>query len=374
MSIPRRTFKAPAASAEMPSDSLADPADEVSAPAAADATSPDGEVDGPAELAGKAGGAQSCAPAPEASLELAGASAEPVAVETPPAAQTPLQRAQAELASNDADIAHLVAERNGLLLQDALDEAGIARIDADLARHQHRQKTLTDRLTILGAEQARLEVEEAARAREAKITEVEALLARRNEAADDLQRSLLAAEEAFRKVHALGLEVRNGWSWPHGRGGVLLATSSDLVMQTQSYMFKIGGRPIQTGGQHQPDVPPGFPGARCPRFEWLHTPDRLPDLAAVYREASKFASDCMRGVVPAAVTPPAATAPDDQPAQAAPAAPSVAGPNVPPLSPEIVGLLQRQFALASRSSMTQDDEREYEENGRRIQELSEMPA
>jgi hypothetical protein len=243
--------------------------------------------------------------------ESADASVETEAADAPPAPESALQRAQAALAENDRAIAGLVAERNALLVQDEVDEAAIERLDVELAQHQRRAKTLTDRLSLLAAEAHRVETEQAGQAREAKITEVSHLFTSRDAAVADLRDHLVAAEQAFRRIHELNLEARAAWDWPHGRVGGTLTTPSDLTQAVSAFLFKIGGRPSQTGGQHQPNVPPAFPGGRCPKIEWLQTPDKLPDLAAQYREASRYASDVMRGT-------------RADPAPASPASPGVA--------------------------------------------------
>jgi hypothetical protein len=283
-----------------------------------------------------------------------------------PVPETALAKAQAALAANDAEIVRLVAERNALLVRDEVDEVAVGHLDDKLAGCRHRAKTLTDRLSLLAAEAARVEAEQAAQAREEKITQIEAILARRDKAAEDLQLHLCKAEAAFREVHEFGQAARNGWAWPHGRAGAVLASGQDLFWGVSSFIYKIGGR----AGQMSPDGPPSFPGARCPKLELLGTPEALPDLVDEFRAASKYASDCMRGIVPAAVTPePAADGPDEQPAQPAPVVAAADGPSVPPISPEVAQLLVRQSVLAARD-MTAADEQEYRRNGEQIAALS----
>jgi hypothetical protein len=299
--------------------------------------------------------------------EPADASGEAGPADVTPAPETALAKAQAALAANDQAIAGLVAERNALLLQDEVDEAAVERIDGELARHQRRQKTLTDRLSLLAAEAQRAEAEQAAQAREAKITETERLFIERDAAVADLKDHLVAAEAAFRRVHQLNLEARAGWEWPHGRAGGTLTTVPDLVREVSSFLYKIGGRPAPLGGQFPVNVPPAFPGAKCPKIELLQLPDKLPDLVAQYRDASRFASDVMRGSKIDAAPPSPASPGDAGQSNVEPlpqVSPFKAAPN-----PELARLLQRQNQLASRD-MSATDEAEYEANGRLIQELS----
>jgi hypothetical protein len=278
-----------------------------------------------------------------------------------PTPETALQRVQQSLAGVAEVLGRLGRERDAALLAD--DDAEVARLDEEMAQQNQMQRRLTDKIALMAAEASRLEVELAAADREARITELEAILARRDKAAEDLQLHLCKAEAAFRKVHELGQAARNGWAWPHGRAGGVLASGQDLFWGVSSFLYKIGGR----AGQTSPDGPPTFPGARCPRLELLGKPEALPDLADEFRAASKFASDVMRGVTASAPTPEPATAGTDE--QPAPVVATAGSPSVPPISPEVAQLLVLQSVLAARD-MSAADEEEYRRNGEQIAALS----
>jgi hypothetical protein len=307
--------------------------------------------------------------APEAIADAAGESGETGAPDVTLVPDSALAKAQQALASNDADIARLVEQRNALLVRDEVDYTEVERIDGELARHQRRQKTLTDRLSLLAAETQREAAEQAAQAREAKIIETERIFIERDAAVDDLKVHLERAEAAFRRVHELNLEARAGWEWAHGRAGGTMTAASDLVRETASFLYKIGGRPAPLGGQFPPNVPPAFPGAKCPKIELLQSPARLPDLAAEYRLASKYASDVMRGV--RVDTAPASTA---SPGDARQSAPTDTGPlpQVSPLKatpdPELSKLLARQNALVN-GPMDAAADRLYDELSAQIRAL-----
>jgi hypothetical protein len=306
--------------------------------------------------------------APEAATEPADASGEVEALHVIPEPVSALARAQQALAENDRAIADLVAQRNALLVRDEVNDAEVERIDAELARHQHRQRTLSDRLSLLGEEARREAAEQAALAHEAKIKTAEDLFTRRDEAAADLQRHLQKAEEAFRRVHALGIEARAGWPWAHGKLGGTMTTASDLIVATASYIYKIGSR----GGGRDPAGTPGFPGGKCPRIELMHNPAVLPDLLDEFTAASRYGSDTMRGVVRLDAVSPSPAPPSAvgaAPAQSPPVVAAVESAHIPPITPEIRKLLERQNALASRV-MSEADEAEYEANGELIKGLS----
>src|ERR1700722_166180 len=80
----------------------------------------------------------------DAPAEAADATGETGAADATPAPEGALAKAQASLAANDADIARLVEQRNRLLLQDEVDEDEVGRIDDELARHQRRQRIMSD--------------------------------------------------------------------------------------------------------------------------------------------------------------------------------------------------------------------------------------
>jgi hypothetical protein len=307
----------------------------------------------------------------DAPAEPAGEPTETGAADVTPAAETPLSRAQIALQETAEQLKALSARRREALLTGTDDD--VAVVDAEIEATQRLQRTRSDRVSVL-LEQA---AEEAAFARaaerEARIVETERLFIERDAAVADLKDHLVGAEQAFQRIHQLNLQARAAWEWPHGRVGGALLAASDLVRETASFIYRISGRPPQTGGEFRPDVPPSLPGGKCPRIEWLQTPNRLPDLVAQYRLASKYGSDVMRGVR------------GDVPAPASPASPGVASPgdsassNVEPLptvSPiraepnaELSRLLMRQNQLASRQ-MSDEDEAEYAANGRLIAAIS----
>jgi hypothetical protein len=281
-----------------------------------------------------------------------------------------LERAREALASTAETLGRLGRERDAALLADADDE--VARLDDELARVQKTQKTLTDKVALMAAEASRLEAEQAALAHEARIKTAEDLFTRRDEAVADLQLHLQKAEAAFRKVHALGIEARTGWAWSHGKLGGTLTTASDLVLATQSSLYKLGGRPAPLGGAYPVDAPPAFPGGRCPRIELLQTPSALPDLLDEYRDASRFSSDVMRNVIRLVdPVPPTSSALTDDAGRHEVTAigPAAGSANIPAISPEVAKLLERQNALAMRD-MTADDLVEYQTNSRLIEQMS----
>ncbi len=68
-------------------------------------------------------------------------------------------------------------QRNRLLLQDEVDEDEVGRIDDELARHQRRQRIMSDRLVLLAAEAQRAEAEQRAAQKAEVIAGIEQLFA-----------------------------------------------------------------------------------------------------------------------------------------------------------------------------------------------------
>jgi hypothetical protein len=297
-----------------------------------------------------------------------------------PEADGPLQRAQASLAATDGELSALLDARAVALAAD--DDVRAMELDGEIAAKERLRKVQLDKVGLRQAEAQREAAAQAVQVREAQIVEVSHLFEARDAAVADLRDHLVAAEAAFRRVHELGQAARAAWPWPHGRVGATLTAASDLTQAVSAFLFKIGGRPSQTGGLHQASVPPAFPGGRCPQISLLQTPDRLPDLVAQYRDASRYASDVMRNVrvpVPPEPLSKGAVSSSASPGDAAPSnveplptrtgndfpvAPQGAVPN-----PELARLLSRQNMLAMRD-MSPADEVEYAEIGQQIAAIS----
>jgi hypothetical protein len=361
VTLVRRTFKQEPTAPETAPEAAPEPGGEVSAPTAPDAASPEAASDEMPQ---------------DGSVEAGGESAEAVAVETPPAAETPLQRAQAAMASNDADIARLTAERNTLLVCDALDEAGIARIDAELARHQHRQKTLADRLTLLGAEAQREAAEQAAQAREAKIVAAESLFSERLGLAEKLAGHVKAADECFLRLLAANRVIEAAWPWePTRHAGAVLLGDRPMLMALKNEIYRVAGRPNPLGGQPDHADGPGYPGGHPELLQWAQMPEKsAAPMADKFELASRAASQIMRvgrvvDAVPASPTtggmPPVA---EQSPVMPAVGITGTQSSNVPRITPAMAEILRRQAELAMRDDPV--SEAEYLRNGELLREMS----
>jgi hypothetical protein len=295
--------------------------------------------------------------------ELAGESVE-TAAPAVPATETPLDRARASLATTAAELGQIARARDAALLAD--DDVEVARLDDEIVRLQKVQRTLGDKVAVMVREAERVAAEQAVLAREEQILKVERLFVERDAAVADLRDHLDAAEVAYRRVHALGAEARAGWQWPHGTSGGTMTTGTDLFFATQSYLYKIGSR----AGGADSDAGPRFPGGKSPRIEDMNQPGSLPDIVHQFQEASRHASNAMRGAkldaAPVGGASPAFDGQSDAPV-------TERLPQTSPLrakaNPELAQVLSRMNALASRQ-MSEDDERLYQELGRKVQELS----
>jgi hypothetical protein len=356
--VVRRSFKAPdEAAPEMPEGAPTEPADASGETGSHDAASPEAA---PRETPQDSPG--------EAASEVSGAV--PAHVANVP--ESALERAEAMVAETAARMEDLVAQRRELLLVGSDDQ--IAEVDAKIAVAERLLRTRSDRVAALREQAEREAAEQRAADREAKIVEIERTLIERDAAAADLQKYLCKAEAAFRRVFELGLAARTAWVWPHGRLGGVLSSGSDLRVATQSYLYKIGTRPARLGGEYPTDVPPAFPGGKCPKLEMLQQPDKLPDLADEYRAASRYASDTMRGVAPEPVPAHRPVRTDDNviPSDQSPARPAVGitggQSNVPTITPEMAEIIRRQMQLAMKDDPASAEE--YFRNGELLKELS----
>ena len=307
-----------------------------------------------------------------APAEAADATGETGAADVTPAPEGALARAQASLAANDADIARLVEQRNRLLLQDEVDEDEVGRIDDELARHQRRQRIMSDRLVLLAAEAQRAAAEQRAAQKAETIAGIEALLAERDRLGSALTDAITAADAAFQGLFEIGHEVRRRWPFAAHDLAAMMVADGPLALAVQFEIFRLAGRPHLPGAPVGDHKPPSFPGGRAERLEYALQPEKIEPLAKRLGAGSAVASRVMREGFSTNQLDPAQANPGVAGQSGAPvntttmssAAPQSSAPN-----PELAQVLARMNALASRQ-MTPDDEAEYQLLGRKCQELS----
>jgi hypothetical protein len=350
MAIQRRTFQPPATApeaVETGGENSPEPAGEVP-----ETVAPETPRDGPVEAGGE--------------------SAETGPADVIPVPETALAKAQAALASNDADIARLTAERNGLLICDEVDEEAIARIDSGLAQCQSRQRTLADRLSLLSAAAAREEVLQREAAREAKIVAAESLFSERLGLAEELAGHVKAADECFLRLLAANRVIETAWPWePTRHAGAVLLGDRPMLMALKNEIYRVAGRPNPLGGQPDHEDGPGYPGGHPELLQWAQMPEKSSaPMADKFRLASDAASSIMRvGRVVDAVPYSNAGQAEQSPVMPAVEIMGTQSSNVPQISTAMVQILRRQAELVARD-MSEADLAEYESNGRMIASMS----
>jgi hypothetical protein len=379
LSIPRRTFRSrsePVTSGDLPDAVETDGELPCRTAVFAPETAPGvaGETGGtvatetPQAGPVEADGAQDCAPAPEASLEPASEPAETAAAETPPAAQTPLERARAALAANAEALARLIRERDAALVADADDEA--TQIYDRIEALQRTQRALTDKVTLLSAQAAEFEAAEAAKAREAKIAAAESLLSQRLRLAEELAGHVKAADECFLRLLAANRVIEAAWPWePTRHAGAVLLGDRPMLMALKNEIYRVAGRPNPLGGLPDHADGPGYPGGHPELLQWAQMPEKsAAPMADKFELASRAASQIMRvGRVVDAV--PYSNAGQAEQSPARPAVGITGGQsNVPTITPEMAEIISRQMQLALRDDP--ESEAEYLRNGELLAAMS----
>jgi hypothetical protein len=247
-----------------------------------------------------------------------------------------LEAATGALADVNRRISEAVEKRNQCLLKD--DDQEAIRLGAEIDALHQAAKAHEDKIRLLRAAAEQEAAERRAREREGLIVRIEDKLAARDAVGRELQDAVAAADKAFRKLIDIGAEVTAVWPWPASDIPAILLSSAAIAHALSAELYRIGGRPRMGGGQIEPHgVHAGvdFPGAKVPRFELTHLPEKIVPFTAVLREATAHASNIMRGKRPSV----------EDASMSTPAS-SVNGMSLTTAQERLAGLLKRQAELA----------------------------
>jgi hypothetical protein len=210
-----------------------------------------------------------------------------------------LESATAALADTNRRISETVEKRNAALLKDHDQEA--IRLGGEIDALHQTAKAHEDKIRLLRAAAAEEERERKAREREGLINRIEVKLQLRDRHGAELATAVAAADKAFRKLIDVGVEIQAAWPWQASDIPACLLSHTAITHALTAELYKVGGRPMLGGGQVEgKHAGIHFPGARCPRHELVHMPEKISPLPDVLKQASEFASAIMRGKVPSA--------------------------------------------------------------------------
>jgi hypothetical protein len=305
---------------------------------------------------------------------------------TKPVCKTPaelLEAAKQSLTDLQAQIEALREQRDQALLRD--DDPQAARLESRIEGLNRQVRTATDKVRLLEEVAAKEAAERAAQEKQAKIAAVTALFAQRDERAAELQNHLIGAEKAFREIDALNTTLREAWPFSRNDHAPCLLAGGALALSVEHYIFKIGSRLEPPGGQIRPGGSLSFPGGRYPTLQDMYQPEKLPNLTAVFADATGLATAIMNGNRNSFLSAPLAAVAAATPVNLADgsvsttngAASNGGGASSPPIVPavertaqqvELSKLLVRQNELAALD--TPEALAEYLANGLRVTQLS----
>jgi hypothetical protein len=300
--------------------------------------------------------------------EPADTSGETGAADVPSEAESSLAKARAALLATDEELARLATERDAALLRD--DDAEAVRLDGEVEQLQRLRRAHVDKVALREREAERAAAEQRAAERAGAISAVEGLLGERDRVGGELAAAIDRADKCFVRMLELAREVKAAWSFAsHDHAPALLADSAVLRELTHE-IYRVAARPVAPGAMIAPAAP-SFPGGKFERIEHALLPSKIRPLTEKLAEASEFASRCMRDGFSSNQLSPAlsgAASPGDTGQSNIEPLPQVSPFKAEP-NPELAKVLARMNALASRQ-MSEDDERLYQELGRKCQELS----
>jgi hypothetical protein len=210
-----------------------------------------------------------------------------------PAAMT-VDAARAAVAVVERDLASAVEERNRVLLTD--DDEAVAEVDARIAVLRQRQRTATDRATLVFAQSEQEAAARRAKEHAALIGRVEAKLADRSRSVAKLADLVAAADAALLEIFAANRAILAAWPWGNGDRGAVMLGDPAVLGALSNEIFRVAGRPASTGGMPSDGRGPGFPGGRPERLEWIAMPERSSrPLVEKFKEAATAAAQIMSG-------------------------------------------------------------------------------
>jgi len=263
-----------------------------------------------------------------------------------------LEQARATLKQIEGSIAEVTGKRRARLLAGD-DASAIAELDQHIEKLKHAAQTERDRTALLEAEVERLAGERRAREHQTLIERNERKFGERDAAGAKLATAIAEVDRAFRECVAIGRSLDAAWPWPSHDRPAVMVTPGSLLLALSHELYRIGSRPQLFGGQDTIDAGLHLPGAKSPRIEWIGQPEKVPSLVAVLADATRYASEIMRGGT-VAVQPSAAAS------QANGSPTNGAQPN------RLAELLKRQNELAADPAR----ENEYMQVVQEIAELS----
>jgi hypothetical protein len=204
-----------------------------------------------------------------------------------------LDRARADLAAVEGDLAAMQAKRQARLLAGDTASA-ISKIDLELEALQQAARTERDRILALTEQQ---KAEEAAAAEQAKaehIEKTEQIFERRNEKADKLEKLFAEARDVLRSMAADNAEIDAAWRFEYHDRTPLILPTEHLIEAVRFHLFRLSTPPV-TGKAGAAGTACDLPGGKNPKpLTWSGQPEKAPSISSAMREAARLGSEIMR--------------------------------------------------------------------------------
>jgi hypothetical protein len=204
-----------------------------------------------------------------------------------------LENSRKALAQLEQEISGLEQRRNTALLNSEPASA-VGKIDQQIAVTAHAVKTEQDRIKLFEGQVAREREQERLKDKLQRIEQVEAKFRERDELGKQAIAAIEQLDEAYRSLFLISRELRDLWPWRMVDMAPVLISESEIESRIAAELWRIGGRPVPTGGA-LPDPSGGsLPNVKPPSIMALGNPGIVEPLEAALEQASRFASDVMR--------------------------------------------------------------------------------
>jgi hypothetical protein len=196
-----------------------------------------------------------------------------------------LDAARFELDATTRQIAEAETARNAALLAD--DDKLAAKVATQIDGLRQAARGHADKVALLESQVEKEAIERRAKEKAGLISRIEDRLERRNAAVADLQRLLGEARAALQTVAELSNQIDAAWPWQgHDRQALILPVEY-IITATRHEIF----RTSEPSLGHK--TAPNLPGGRSPALNLIGQPEKVPEMTAVFREASNLAVSIM---------------------------------------------------------------------------------
>jgi hypothetical protein len=170
----------------------------------------------------------------------------------------------------------------------------ISALDRELGNTRGAAGIERDRIKLFEDQLAREKEELRLKDKLARIEQVEALFRERDAAGLEVIQAIAMLDGGYRKLFTVAREIRDAWPFRMVDCAPALVSESEIEAKVAQELWRIGGRPIPTGGALPNPDGGSLPNVKPPTIAALGNPAAVEPLETALQQATRFASEVMR--------------------------------------------------------------------------------